>query len=200
MNALLERARGMWDDLNDREKRMVAVLGVVATVCVLGFPLFWTARQNAEIEETNTELREALQLIGKHRGQLEQLAEARKLAAERYAHHTPPLGTFLEQQAKKQSLTITEVTDQPEKAEGSYRRRSVRASINNVDLTGIVELLDGIITSPYPVAIDQLQIEHYQPGDSYRFKLGVLTFDHKETKAKPAGAKAERMGPNPSDG
>jgi hypothetical protein len=199
MNELIERVRGIWDQLNDREKRMVAALGVVAAICVLGLPLFWTAHQNAEIEDENTKLRAVLGLIGQHKAQLVQLAEERKSAKERYKHHTPPLGTFLEGEAKKHDLTIREITDQPEKAAGNYRRRSARASINDVGLTGIVDLLYGIVTSAYPVAIDQLQIEHYQAGDSFHFKLGVLTFDRKEGKSQE-GPKTERMGPSPSDG
>ena len=68
----------------------------------------------------------------------------------------------------------------------------MRASINDVGLTGIVDLLSGIETSPYPVAVDHIQIEHYQPGDSYRVKVGVLTFDKKELKrSRPDSATAK---------
>jgi type II secretory pathway component PulM len=199
MNELLERLRGIWEGLNDREKRMVVVLGVIAAGGLLALPLFWTARQNAEIADDNAQLRGALELIGSKRAQLLQLAEARKAATQRYSKHTPPLGTFLESKAKEHKLTLQEVTDQPEKASGSYRRRSVRASINDVDLTSLVKLLDGIVTSEYPVAVDQVQIEHYQAGDKYRLKLGVLTFDKKEGKATAAAGKPA-MGPSPSDG
>lgn len=199
MSELIDRLRGIWDGLNEREKGMVTVLGVIAAACLLALPLFLTARKNAEIADDNVQLRAALELIGGRRAQLVQLAEARKAASQRYARHTPPLGTFLEGKAKEQKLTIREITDQPEKVSGNYKRRSVRASISDVGLTGLVELLDGIVRSEYPVAVDQVQIEHYQPGDSYRFKLGVLTFDRKEGKA--AGAKStSAAGPSPSDG
>jgi type II secretory pathway component PulM len=200
MSQLLDRLRGIWDELNDREQRMVGALAVLAAICILAFPLFWIARQNAEIEDQNAQLRSVLQLIGKKKAQLQQVAEARKQAAVRYTHHTPPLGTFLEGEAKRHGLTIREVTDQPEKATGSYHRRSVRASINEVGLTGIMDLLSGIATSQFPVAVDQVQIEHYQAGDSYRCKVGVLTFDKKDAKDQAEGGKSKRMGPEPSDG
>jgi hypothetical protein len=135
--------------------------------------------------------RSVLGLIGQRRGQLKALGDARRTAETRYTHRTPPLGSFVEEEAKKHGLTIREVTDQPEKTAGSYHRRSVRASINDVGLTGIVDLLTGIVQSPYPVAIDHIQIEHYHPGDSYRVGIGVLTFD-KQTK--PAGAEAKLSG------
>ncbi|MFI5306616.1 MAG: type II secretion system protein GspM [Polyangiales bacterium] len=199
MNELLDRMRGIWDGFNEREKGMVMVLGVIAAVCLLALPLFLTAHKNAEIADDNVQLRAALEMIGGKRAQLVQLAEARKAASQRYTRHTPPLGTFLEGKAKEKKLTIREITDQPEKVSGNYKRRSVRASISDVGLTGLVELLDGIVTSEYPVAVDQVQIEHYQPGDTYRFKLGVLTFDRKE--GKTTGTKSTSAnGPSPSDG
>jgi type II secretory pathway component PulM len=184
MSELLERLRGMWDDLNEREKRLVAVLGIAFATAILALPLVWTARQNGEIEEENTQLRSTLELIGQRRGLLLQIAETRKAAVARYRHHTPPLGSFLENEAKNHGLTIREVTDQPEKATGNYFRRSVRASVNEVGLTGIMDLLSSLNTNENPVAVDQIQIEHYQAGDSYRFKIGVLTFDRKEGKDK----------------
>jgi hypothetical protein len=189
MTQLLERMRSAWEALNDREKSLVAVLGLVFAIFVLGFPLFWTARQNGAITEDNERIRATLQLIDSHRAQLMAVAEARKNSAARYKNRTPPLGSFLEEQAKRFSLTIREVTDQPEKSVGGYHRRSVRASINDVGLTGIVDLLSSLVTSPYPVAIDQIQIEHFQPGDVYRFKLGVLTFDKTEPKAQSGSKK-----------
>jgi hypothetical protein len=197
MTQWLEQLRGMWDDLNDREKRLVGALAVVLAAGILAFPLFWTARQNAEIEDQNAQLRATLKLIGQRRTVLLQVAETRKQATARYRNHTPPLGSFLEGEAKKHGLTIREVTDQPEKASGSYYRRSVRASVNEVGLTGIMDLLSGIVSSVYPLAVDQVQIEHYQAGDSFRFKIGLLTFDRKEGKDKSDGTKNAKPGAGP---
>jgi hypothetical protein len=195
MNALLDRVRGFWDGLNDRERRLVGAMLAMLVALVLGFPLFWTAHQNGGIEEENLALREALELISEHRDELRLLAETRRTSAARYRNRTPSLGSFLEGEAKKHDLTIREVTDQPEKAFGNYHRRSVSASTNEAGLTPIVNMLSGIVSSPYPVAIEHIQLEHYQPGDTYRFKLGVLTFDQKAaSKASSAGAKAPSEG------
>lgn len=191
MTALFERLRDTWERLNERERMLVGGLGVVLAVFLLGFPLFWTARQNGELEERNAEFRAVLDLIAAKRPHLQQLKQARDEAQQRYRNHTPPLGSFLESEAKRHNLSIREITDQPEKTSGLYTRRSVTASINEVDLTGIMNLLAGIVGTPYPVAIDHVQIEHYQPGDKYRFKLGVRTFDRKKAAAKDATAAAD---------
>ena len=52
----------------------------------------------------------------------------------------------------------------------------------------MMNLLSGIVASNYPVAIQQVQIEHYQPGDKYHFSLGVVTFDRKAEATPPAAA------------
>jgi len=193
--ALLERLRETWEALNERERMLVGGLGAVLALFLLGFPLFWTARQNAEIEERNGELRSVLELIAARRPQLQQLQQARNEAQQRYKNRTPPLGSFIESEAKRHNLTIREVTDQPEKSSSAnFTRRSVTASINEVDLTGIMNLLSGIVGTQYPVAIDHVQIEHYQAGDKYRFKLGIRTFDRKATAAKDKEAPAESEG------
>ena len=202
MNNLLDRLRGAWDDLNDRERRLLSALGAVAVAVVLGFPLFWTASENGEIEAENAKLREVLELMGQRRPQLQLLAEARRTASARYSRRTPPLGSHLEELAGRQSLTIREVTDQPEKAIGNYRRRSVTAAINDAGLTGIVNLLSDVAGSQYPVAVESIQLEHYQPGDTYRFKVGIVTFDRKQVEAsgEPGGKGAQSAARKPSEG
>jgi type II secretory pathway component PulM len=183
MNQLIDRIRGTWDGLNDRERRLIGAMLAVVVAFVLGFPLFWTARTNVEIEQENEQLRAVLDEIAQRGPQLEQLAEARRTAAQRYGRRTPPLGTFLEDEAKRHGLTLREVTDQPEKSVGNYHRRSVSASIQDANLTGIINLLSSVASSQYPVAVESIQIEHYQPGDNYRFKIGIVTFDRQSAKA-----------------
>src|ERR1051326_5426685 len=101
MRDFLDRLRGAWDELNDREKRLVGALGIVLAAFVLGLPLFWTAHQNSELEQENQQLRSVLQLIGARRAQLEAIAQARRSAEALYVRTTPPLGSFLEEQGEK---------------------------------------------------------------------------------------------------
>jgi hypothetical protein len=183
MDALLDRFRTFWDGLHDRERRMLGGLVVVFGALVLLLPLVIITAQNTEIEDESEQLRAVLANIEEHRAALTLQEDARKTAETRYKNATPPLGSFLEAEAGKYQLSLFEVTEQPEKTEGAYHRRAIRAGINEVDLTGIVNLLHGIVTSAHPVAIDHVQIEHPQSGDKYRLKLGVLTFDRKAVKA-----------------
>jgi hypothetical protein len=50
-------------------------------------------------------------------------------------------------------------------------------SLPQTGLTPVIQLMSSIVTSGHPVAIQEIQLDHYQPGDSYNVKLGILTYD-----------------------
>lgn len=191
MNELLERLRTSFDNLSEREKKLVSLMGGVLGVFVLGLPLLLMYTRNLDLQDENDALRAVLQQIELKGPQYAMLAEERRAAKARYLNQTPPLGSFLEAEATKQGITVKEFTDQPQKTVGDYLRRNVRVSFNGVELTPTVNLMSNIVGSNYPVAIEQIQIEHYQTGDKYNVKLGVLTFDKQKAAAKPAKAADE---------
>jgi len=177
MNNLIERLRASWYNLNDRERRMLSVLGGVVLVLLLLLPPLMLSLSNSELQTENEELRSVLDELSRKRGHLMQLAAERKTAEARYLNKTPPLGSFMEAKAKEQGITLQEVTDQPEKTVGRYQRRSVTVSLPQTGLTPVIQLMSSIVSSGHPVAIQQIQLDHYQPGDQYNVKLGILTYD-----------------------
>lgn len=188
---LIDRMRASWDNLNDRERRMLTVLGGLALALLLLLPPVLLSMGNSDLQAENDELRSVLDQLAIQRGRLMKLAEDRKQAEQRYKNKTPPLGSFMESEAKKQGLTLQEVTDQPEKTVGKYLRRSVTVSLPQTGLTPVINLMSSIVESGHPVAIQEIQLDHYQPGDQYSVKLGILTYDKlSETPsadAKPSG-------------
>lgn len=188
MNSLLERLRTTWENFNDRERRMLAILGVVLAAVLLLLPPGLLLLDNADLEAQNVELRSVVEQLNLQRSRLARIAQERHSAEQRYLNKTPPLGSFLEAEAKKQGLTLQEVTDQPEKTVGRFLRRSVTVSLPSVALTPLIQLLSSIVESGHPVAVDQIQIDHYQSGDSFNVKLGVLTFDKLSTAGAPKAA------------
>lgn len=176
-NPLFERVRAFWENLNDRERRMLSVLGAIFAALILLMPPVLLVLDNTELEAQNAELRSVVEQLDVQRNRLARIAQERLTAEQRYLNKTPPLGSFLESEAKKQGLTLQEVTDQPEKTVGRYLRRSVTVALPQVALTPLINLLSSIVESGHPVVVDQLQIDHYSPGDQFNVKLGVLTFD-----------------------
>jgi type II secretory pathway component PulM len=193
MSNLIERLRTTWENLNDRERRMLSVLGAVLAALLLLMPPLLLILDNADLEAQNDELRSTLDQLDQQRSRLARLAQERRNAEQRFLNKTPPLGSFLESEAKKQGLTLQEVTDQPEKTVGRYLRRSVTVALPQVALTPLIQLLSSIVESGHPVAIDQIQIDHYQSGDQFNVKLGILTFD-KQTATAAAAQGTEESG------
>jgi type II secretory pathway component PulM len=177
MNSLFDRLRATWENLNDRERRMLSILGVVLGAVLLIMPPILLVMDNTDLEAQNSELRSVVEQLDLQRNRLAHLAQERRAADAKYLNKTPPLGSFMESEAKKQGLTLQEVTDQPEKTVGKYLRRSVTVALPQVALTPLINLLSSIVESGHPVAVDQLQIDHYQAGDQYNVKMGILTFD-----------------------
>lgn len=177
MNSLFDRLRATWENLNDRERRMLTILGVVLGAVLLIMPPILLVMDNSDLEAQNAELRGAVEQLDLQRNKLTHLMQERRAADAKYLNKTPPLGSFMESEAKKQGLTLQEVTDQPEKTVGKYLRRSVTVALPQVALTPLINLLSSIVESGHPVAVDQLQIDHYQAGDQYNVKMGITTFD-----------------------
>lgn len=194
MSNLLERARDTWESLNDRERRMLSILGAVFAALLFLLPPVMLGMGNASIKSDNDELRAVLDQLAMQHARLAHLAEERKNADKRYRNKTPSLGTFIEGKAKEQGLTLQEVTDQPEKVVGNYLRRSVTVSLGQVGLSPVINLLSSLVESPHPVAIDKIQIDHFQPGDQYNVRLGIVTYDYKGGSTKNTGAAGESDG------
>lgn len=176
-SSLLERIRSSWENLNERERRMLTGLGMVVLALLLLLPPVMLYLGNTDLQAQNDELRGVLNQLSMQKPRLMQLAEDRRNAEARYKNKTPPLGSFLESEAKKQGLNLQEVTDQPEKTVGKYLRRSVTVSLPNTPLTPVINLMSSIVESGHPVAIQEITMDHYQAGDVYNFKLGILTYD-----------------------
>jgi hypothetical protein len=174
-----------WANLTEREKLITAALGVVLCVSMISFPIILLISTNTSIEEESEQLRKLGEKIASQREKFTQMTQEKRMTERRYQQKAPALGGFLESLAHEQDLTIREVTDQPEKNIGVFRRRNVRIFINSAPLSPLINLMSAIETSRYPLAIEYIQLEHYQLGDNYQLKLGVVTYD--KEGARPAG-------------
>lgn len=184
MASLTDRIRAYSDGLNDRERRLLGALGVVFALIVVVLPLYLVSSSISDIEEENRQISQVLRDIGRARGTLAQRQAEREAAQARYQQAAPPLGSFLEARATEQELSLREVTDQPEKVVGDFRRRNVRATLPSVGLRNVIKLLTSIENSRFPVAVERIQIEHFRSGeDSYNVQIGVIAYDAQEPAA-----------------
>ena len=193
-------ARRWFDNLTDRERRMVGLLGLVLALFAVLLPSWLLVRSVGELEDRNAEVQQALRALRRARGTLAQREAERKAAEARYRRKAPPLGSFLEAKAGEFGITIREAVDQPEKDFGEFRRRHVRVTLPNVDIAAFVKMVASVRNSPYPVAIERIQIDHF--GDRFNAQLGVYAYDRKGGKggedakeARDVAPKGGRAGP-----
>lgn len=185
-----ENARRAYENLNERERKLVLALGAVMVVLLILLPLYLMNASISNTEEDNTAISDVLREIDHSRSAIIRRQAEHRAAMRLYEHQAPPLGSFLEKRAKEQGITVREVNDQPQKDLGRYRRREVRATLPNVGLAAVIRMMAAIENSPYPVAIERIHIDHYRSGDQYNVQLGVVAYDLEESgnKAKPGAS------------
>ena len=196
MSNLMESLRRSWQGLNERERRLMSLMGLTFVGLVV-FGIFYLSQSAiSEVEADNDQLATALADIGRARTRLQERAAERDAAERRYATRAPALGSFVEASARENQLTLREVVDQPEEVTGRYTRRAVNVQLPNVNLRPIVDLMASIENSTYPVAIEQIQVEHFQAGDQYNVKLGVVAYD----RAAAPGGPTKNVPVRPANG
>jgi hypothetical protein len=175
MRARLEAA---WAGFNDREKRLVGVMGVVFALLVIFLPMYLLSTSIAALEDENEEIATVMRDIERAAPQLAEREAARRAAEARYDVQAPALSSLLEAQSRDQTMAINAVTNQPEVQEGRFRRRHVRASFPGTGLRAAVKLMNSLEASQYPIALERVHIDHFAPGeDRYNVELGVITYD-----------------------
>jgi len=179
--------RSAYENLNERERVLVTALASVLALLLVGVPFYLLTNAISDLQDENQEVRVVLREMNQARGTLDGREAAREAAALRYRTPAPPLGSFLEAKAGLQELTLREVTDQPEKVVGEYRRRELRATLPNVGLRAVVRMLTDIENSPFPVAVNRIQIEHFRAGDQYNVKVGLVAYQLEDATGQAGG-------------
>jgi hypothetical protein len=193
-----ERLEAIWVGFNEREKRLVGALGVVAALLVVLLPVYMASIEIAAREEENQAIELVLRDIGRAGPQLAARAAEAEAAERRYDVHAPALGSFLEAECSRHGVAIQSVTNQPETQEGRFRRRHVRAQLPGAGLRAVVHLLTDIEGAAYPIALERIHVEHFNPGeDRFNFEVGVITYDRTATTAGADAPDAGTARPQP---
>jgi Type II secretion system (T2SS), protein M len=193
----LDSVKRAWGNLNDREKRLVTLMGAVFAAMLAFLVVFGSTTAILDVQEENEKLRNLLAEMRRGGKKLREQEADRLRIQQRYNTKAPALGSFLESQARTAGLTLQSVTDQPEKAADGFRRRSANIATSG-GMRPVIDLMHSIDTSPYPVGVSAIDIRRNGgPGDNFTVKIGVQAFDReasagaqaatKNTRAQPAG-------------
>ncbi len=169
-----------FENLTEREQRLVGLLGVIFALMIIALPLFLLVSSISDIETENAAIRRTLRDLRREQPRIAAREAQRSANAARYRQKAPPLGSFVEAQAQGQGLTVREVNDQPDKVIGNFRRRHVRASLRRVELRPAIKLLHAIENSEYPVGLERLQIENVRSGQGFDVQFGVIAYEASE--------------------
>lgn len=188
ISSLLDALSSYWENLTDRERGLLGLLGAVAGVLLVLLPVFLLSTSIGDLEQDNERITSALRRISQSRGRLAAQQAKRQAAEIRYSQRAPTLGSFLEAKAGEQDgMTISDVHHEPEREQGRFRIRHSRARFQNTGLVAAMRMLAAIKNSRYPIAIERIHINHNQSGDRYNLQIGVLAFDREGSGDIDAG-------------
>jgi general secretion pathway protein M len=187
--------RERFERLEDREKKLLGILGIVAVVGgVLIVPLGVAAALHSE-RTANQELRDAILALDAAKPEIDAARVQQKAIEARYANQAPPLAAYLSKVAAEVEIEIPESQDRQAVPHGKrYEERSTKITIRKTGMLKIAKFMEKIAQSGHPVSITQLSIRKRSvEPDSYDVDMIVSAFDRKadKPKAKPGTPKPD---------
>jgi Type II secretion system (T2SS), protein M len=179
----IDNVRQSWDNLSERERRLLSALGGVFAALVVFGSVYTATSALSEVEEDRDAIRLVLADIDRSAELLAKRDAERKAIDARFSHKAPALAAYLEGRAKDEGIEVRNVDEEQAKTTGIYRRQAVRANFANVPLRPVVHLLTSIAEEAAPLSVERLVIEHYAAGDSYKIDMGLASYE-KQAKAK----------------
>jgi general secretion pathway protein M len=164
--------------LEPRERRLLNVMFVVfIAVVVLFIPLGLAATTSARRTD-NDELRTAVEAIETGRHAVAQADAQRESITARYG-----------KPARQSGVEIPESQDRAPVPHGKqFEERSTKILLRRVGMLGLVQFMERIENSPYPLIVSRLNIrKRSTEPDSYDVEMIVSAFDRKAPEKKETG-------------
>jgi general secretion pathway protein M len=176
--------------MNERERKLVGVLGVVAAIVVLAAVPFGLDLYVRSARADNDDLRQALADVQDARGRIRERQARKDMVMARYAHTAPPLAGFLEQTARVQKLEVTESNPLPDIPHGKrFTEHGTNVHLKKAGMLPVAKFLEAIERSGYAVAVTRLNIrKRAGEADSFDVEVGVSSYDRVEAPPAPAGS------------
>lgn len=183
LRGILDGLRSYWDNLNERERLLLGLLGGVAALLIVLLPVYLLGTSIGELEEDNQEITAALRRIARSRNRIAAMRAEQAARDLRYEVGAPG-EQWLPSQVEEQHLSFSRVQQEPDRQEGRFRIHTTRASFQGAGLRPSIILLANLKNSRYPVAIERIHIDHHTTGDQYNLEVGVLTYERQGARAR----------------
>ena len=185
-----------WKDplnrLDPRERRLLTGLVSVMGVLVLVVGLFLSQRAVMNGRSENTSLRQAIDALVEAQPALLKSDAQRQYILARYGHAAPPLGAYLDNQARQNGIEVPESQDRPVVPHGKrFDERSTRIQLRKVGLANLARFMESVERSQYPIVFSRLDIrKRLSESDSYDVEAIASAYDRKELPKSEATAGA----------
>jgi general secretion pathway protein M len=178
--------------MNARERKLVAVLGMVGGVLLLLAVPFGLEAIIHSARSDNDELRQALSDVQDARVRVRERQAKKDAIAARYARKAPALAGYLEQTARQEKLEVTESTPLPDVPHGKrYVEHGSNIRLKKTGMLALARFLEDLEKSGFPLSVARLNLRKRSgENDSYDVEVAVASYDRTEVApaAAPAGS------------
>jgi len=186
MAAAVERAKEWWEGKAPRERRLIAVLGATAVICVLAWTAITIRSHLAAIEKQNQEARDALAAIDRHR--IAMASQASQKAPVVIPDQPVSLDSYLNPIINDLGLPEPTYPGVKETVKGPYAEASITVTLKDLDIDQLKNLLERIETRSPVVAVTELHVKKNTFRDQEKnLEVGLTVVTYYKKKAGGAG-------------
>jgi Type II secretion system (T2SS), protein M len=187
MAAAVERAKDWWEGKAPRERRLIAVLGATAIVCVLAWVAMTIRGGLRTIEHKNQDTRSALAAIDRQR--VTQASQAAHKPTVTVPNTALALDTYLEPIIKEVGLESPTYPAPKEEQKGAFSQVSIKITLKELTIYQLKDLLEKVETQNPLVAVTELHVKK-SFRDPEKLDVDFTAVTYYKKGAAPAGAGA----------
>jgi type II secretory pathway component PulM len=194
---MFDRLRDRWERLGPRERRLLAMLGVVAVAVAVLYAVFAIQEGLADLRRHNQDVRAVLSEIASRRDELVEAKSKQGEVVAMIGEEPTPLATYMDKVAGEVGIQIRARTPKPTTTKGKFHEHQTQITLFDLNLDQLARFLRGIETQSQVVVTQRMNIRRSSLTKEKLDKvdLTVATWARPRKVAQPAAAAATEPKP-----